>query len=455
MNILVKNISTLETITKGRLKDVDIYIENNIIKAIGKSLQYKADKIIDAHDRVVLPGFINTHHHFYQTFTRNLAKAQDAELFDWLKVHYKIWQYLEYEDIYYSGLTAISEMMLTGVTTTTDHLYLYNGASKNGWIEAEIEAAKKLGMRFYPTRGSMSLSEKDGGLPPDSVVQTEDEIMHHTEEIVNKYHNVSPFAMTRISLAPCSPFSVTSELLKETADYAEKNNLLIHTHLAETKDEEGFCIEKFGKRPYYYLKDFGWVNDRAWYAHCIHLNDDEIGDMAKNGVGVSHCPSSNMRLGSGIARIPEMLEKNIKVSIAVDGSASNDTSDYLGEMRQALLLARVKYGASAMKTMDIFEMATMGGAKVLHWDHELGSIEVGKAADITIWNLNDISYIGAQSDPVAALIFSGRKHEVEYSIINGNIVVENGNIVGIGKHELIEKGMKLSSALWKRAGIDE
>ena len=453
MSILIKNISTLETITNGRLKDIDIYIEDNIIKEIGKHLTYDADNVINGEDRVVLPGFINTHHHFYQTFTRNLPKAQNAELFDWLKVHYKIWQFLEYEDIYYSGLTAIAEMMLTGVTTSTDHLYLYNNVAKNGWIEAEIEAAKKLGMRFYPTRGSMSLSEKDGGLPPDSVVQTEDDIMQNTEDIVNKFHDTSRYAMTRIALAPCSPFSVTSELMKETADYAEKNNLLIHTHVAETKDEEDFCIEKFGKRPYDYMKEVGWVNDRAWYAHCIHLNDNDLEDMAKNGVGVSHCPSSNMRLGSGIARIPEMLEKNIKVSIAVDGSASNDTSDYLGEMRQALLLARVKYGASAMKTMDVFKMATMGGASILHWDDTIGSIEEGKAADITIWNLNDISYIGAQSDPVAALIFSGRRHEVEYSIINGKIVVEKGSIVNIDQNELIKKGMELSNNLWKRAEL--
>ncbi|MCD6579320.1 8-oxoguanine deaminase [bacterium] len=453
MSILIKNISTLETVSNGRLKDIDIYIEDNVIKEIGKKLSYKADINIDAHDRVVLPGFINTHHHFYQTFTRNLPKAQNAELFEWLKVHYRVWQYLEYEDIYYSGLTAISELMLTGVTTSTDHLYLYNGGAKKGWIEAEIEAAKKLGMRFYPTRGSMSLSKKDGGLPPDSVVQTEDEIMQHSEAIVNKYHDISPFAMTRISLAPCSPFSVTGKLMKETSEYADKHDLLIHTHLAETKDEESFCIEKFGKRPYYYLKDLGWVNDRAWYAHSIHLNDDEINDMAKNGVGVSHCPSSNMRLGSGIARIPEMLEKNMKVSIAVDGSASNDTSDYLGEMRQALLLARVKYGASAMKTSDVFEMATMGGARILHWDKEIGSIEVGKAADITIWNLNDISYIGAQSDPVAALIFAGRKHQVEYSIINGRVVVDKGELVNIQSEELIKKGMELSNELWKRAGV--
>ncbi len=453
MSILIKNISTLETITNGRLKDIDIYIEDNIIKEIGKHLTYDADNVINGEDRVVLPGFINTHHHFYQTFTRNLPKAQNAELFDWLKVHYKIWQFLEYEDIYYSGLTAIAEMMLTGVTTSTDHLYLYNSVAKKGWIEAEIEAAKKLGMRFYPTRGSMSLSEKDGGLPPDSVVQTEDDIMQNTEDIVNKFHDTSRYAMTRIALAPCSPFSVTSELMKETADYAEKNNLLIHTHVAETKDEEDFCIEKFGKRPYDYMKEVGWVNDRAWYAHCIHLNDNDLEDMAKNGVGVSHCPSSNMRLGSGIARIPEMLEKNIKVSIAVDGSASNDTSDYLGEMRQALLLARVKYGASAMKTMDVFKMATMGGASILHWDDTIGSIEEGKAADITIWNLNDISYIGAQSDPVAALIFSGRRHEVEYSIINGKIVVEKGSIVNVDQNELIKKGMELSNNLWKRAEL--
>ena len=454
MKILIKNIDVLETVTQGRHNNIDILINDNVIEKIEKNIpSLDVDREIDASGLVCLPGFVNTHHHFYQTFTRNLPPAQNVELFDWLKFHYPVWEKYDREDIYVSAKVALAEMMLTGVTTTTDHLYLYNSAAAGGWIEEEIQAAQELGVRFYPTRGSMSLSVKDGGLPPDSVVQTEEKIMQHIEEVVAKFHNVERYSMLRISLAPCSPFSVTGKLMKMTAEYAKKNNLLIHTHVAETADEEQFCIEKFGNRPYYYLKDMGWAESNAWYAHCVHLNDEELKDMALNGVGVAHCPSSNMRLGSGIARISKMLELGVKVSLAVDGSASNDASDFLGEMRQMLLLSRVGFGASSMKTMDVIRTATMGGAQVLHWADDIGSLEVGKAADLNLWSLDDISYAGAQSDPVAALIFSGRNHEARYVMVNGEITVENGRLTKVDQDELREEAFERSSALWKRAGV--
>ncbi len=453
MSILIKNIGTLETVTGGRFKDMDVLIEGHSVKTVGKCLKAKPERMIDAKGLVALPGFVNTHHHFYQTFTRNLPDAQNAELFPWLKFHYRIWQHLEEEDIYVSSLTALAELMLTGVTTTTDHLYLYNASAKEHWMENEIKAASDIGMRFYPTRGSMSLSEKDGGLPPDDVVQTEESIMAHIDGIISKYHDPSEYSMLRIALAPCSPFSVTPRLMRETADYAKKKGLLIHTHLAETRDEETFCIEKFGKRPYEYIKDLGWAGSNAWFAHSIYLNEKEIDDLAATGSGVSHCPSSNMRLGSGIAAIPSMLKKGVKVSLGVDGSSSNDSSDFLAEIRQALLLGRVGFGASALTTKDVLEMGTKGGAAVLNWSDSIGSIEPGKAADITLWDLNDISYIGAQSDPVAALIFSGRRHAAKYVIVNGKVTVEDYKLTGIDEAELIERGMRLSSALWKRAGL--
>ena len=453
MKILIKNIDTLETVTKGRFNNYDILIKDKIIKKVAKNICETVDRTIDASSLVALPGFINTHHHFYQTFTRNLSAAQNVSLFDWLKFHYKVWEKLNPEDIYLSGLTAMAEMMLTGVTTATDHLYLYKNNQFDNWIENEIQAAKEIGMRFYPGRGSMSLSQKDGGLPPDSVVQDEARIMAHCEDIVNKYHDRERLSMLRISLGPCSPFSVTPELLKVSAEYAKKEELLLHTHLAETKDEEKFCSGKFGHRPYDYMKDLGWDNDRVWYAHAVHLNNKEIADMAKNGIGISHCPSSNMRLGSGAAKIPEMLKKRINVSLGVDGSASNDTSDFLAEMRQMLLLGRVAWGAGAIKTMDVIKTATIGGANVLHWNDTIGSIEEGKAADITLWDLNDVSYIGAQSDPIAALIFSGRCHQARYVFVNGGITVEDGHLKNIDEQMLIKRGKTASSRLWKRAGI--
>jgi len=338
--ILLKNIKTLITMDneRNRYYDVSLLINDNVIEKIGKDIIDNEAEVIDASSYFVFPGLINTHHHFYQTLTRNIPQIQQAELFDWLKFLYPIWANLTREGVYYGSLVAMGELLKTGCTTTSDHFYLYPNHSAEHLIDEQFRAAKEIGMRFYANRGSMSLSEKDGGLPPDSVVQTVDEILKDSQRVIEKYHDNSPYSMNRVVLAPCSPFSVTEDLMKESIKLARSYKVLSHTHLAETKDEEQFCIEMFGMRPLEYMEKVGWLGDDVWYAHGIHFNDEELDILAKTSTGVAHCPASNMKLGSGTARIPEMLQKGIRVGLAVDGSASNDSSNMILEMRIAYLL---------------------------------------------------------------------------------------------------------------------
>ncbi len=405
-----------------------ILIENDKIVSIGNDIpNIEADKVIDASNMVILPGFVNTHHHFYQTLTRNIPKMQNAELFTWLTDYYEVWRELTEEGVEVSTKTAIAELMLSGTTTTSDHLYLFPQKTSAQLIDVEIEAAKEMGIRFYPTRGSMSLSNSNGGLPPDDVVQTEVEIQADTERLIAKYHDESIGSMLRIALAPCSPFSVTPELMKQTAEYAEANNLLIHTHLAETLDEEQFCLDKYGKRPVEYVKSLGWINHNAWFAHAVHLNDNEIKLMGKIGCGVSHCPSSNMRLGSGIARIKTMMKAGINVSLAVDGSASNDSSNILSELRNALLLSRMRGKSNWLSARDVLWLATRGGAAVLD-RKDIGQIAEGKQADLAMFSVENLEYAGGMSDPLAALIFTQRMSPVDYLIVNGEVKIRNGKL---------------------------
>ncbi len=451
-SILIKNGEVIVTMDNSlnEVKNGDIYIEGNEIKDVGKNLQYKADEVIDATGMVVYPGFINTHHHLYQTLTRNIPSLQDAKLFDWLTGLYEIWRELTPEGVYVSALVGMSELLLTGCTTTTDQYYVFPHSQPKDLIDYEIKAAKEIGMRFIPTRGSMSRGKSKGGLPPDDVVQTEDEILKDSERLIQKYHSDEKFSMLKIALSPCSPFSVTTELLKDTAELAKKYNVRCHTHIAETKDEEEYCINMYGKRPVDYMEEVGWLGEKFWYAHCIYLNDDEIKLMGETKTGVAHCPVSNLRLGSGIAPIAKMLENNVRVSIGVDGSASNDSSDIVSEMRQALLIHRVNSGVDSMPASNVFKMATKYGAEILGWD-EIGSIEKGKAADLAIFNLNDIAYTGALSDPATAILFSGNSHKTEYTIVNGKIVVKNGIVVGIDERSIISQANKISSEMIRKA----
>lgn len=452
MSILLKNCSYVAPISANFeiLNDIDIFIDGPEIKDIGKNLEYTADEIISGTGKVVLPGFINTHHHLYQTFTRAIPRMQDVKLFDWLKGLYEIWREFNAEDFYESALVGMAELILTGCTTTTDHLYLFPENQPGTLIDETIRAAGVAGIRFVPTRGSMSLGKTKGGLPPDDVVQEENVIIADSLRLIEKYHNKNKFSMLQIALAPCSPFSITSDLLRETIKLARNYGVLCHTHLAETLDEQQFCLDMVGKRPLEYMESLGWLGPDVWFAHAVHLTSSEIDILAETRTSVSHCPSSNMRLGSGIAKIPEMLKKGVTVSLAVDGSASNDSSDMLGEMRTALLLHRVMSGADAITSQDIFKMATTSGAKLLNRS-DIGSIEIGKAADVIMFDMNQIGYTGAMSDPVAALLFAGFNHTVDTSIINGKIVVRNAQLLSIDIQKLINDGNSRAVALLSRA----
>ncbi|MBC8192397.1 MAG: 8-oxoguanine deaminase [Candidatus Marinimicrobia bacterium] len=404
-----------------------ILIENGVIKSIGpESPDIQADKTIDATGMVITPGFINTHHHLYQTLTRNIPLMQNQPLFSWLTNHYEVWRELTTEAVAVSTQTGLLELMKTGVTTSSDHLYLFPSKASPELIDTEIEAAKALGIRFQPTRGSMSLGKSRGGLPPDDVVQTEDVIQKDTERLLAKYHEDSDGAMIRISLAPCSPFSVTTELMKQTAAFARTNGLQIHTHLAETLDEEAFCLESFGLRPVGLMQELNWLTSNAWYAHSVHLNDDEIKLMGENQVGISHCPSSNMRLGSGIARIRELLDANVNVSLGVDGSASNDSGDMLLEMRNAMLISRLREQNYWLNARDVLRMATRGGAAALGRD-DIGQLSVGKQADLALFEMNGLAQAGSLADPIAALIFTTRQRPVDWLIVQGKIIMEKGD----------------------------
>ena len=457
--ILIKNSLLIATMDDNQteISYGHILIDEDKITSVGTEIaDIAADEVIDAKNMIVVPGFINTHHHFYQTLTRNIPKTQNSSLFPWLVNHYEIWRELTEEGVDVSTKTAIAELMLSGTTTTSDHLYLFPKKTSPYLIDTEIEAAQAMGIRFYPTRGSMSLGKPQGGLPPIDVIQSEEQIQEDTERLVNKYHDESAGSMLRIALAPCSPFSVTPELMRQTADYAKDNDLLIHTHLAETQDEEDFCLAKFGKRPVDYIESLGWLGKNSWFAHTVFLNDAEIQKMGSIGCGCSHCPSSNMRLGSGIARIKEMLNAGINVSLAVDGSASNDSSNMLSELRNALLLSRLRDEQYWLSAREILWMATRGGAAALGRD-DIGQITVGKQADLAIFSLNSIEYSGGLSDPLAALLFSVRMAPVDYLIVNGKIKIRNGELdfdqnKHIQEHNRIAEKM-LNKAI-KNSGIN-
>jgi cytosine/adenosine deaminase-related metal-dependent hydrolase len=450
--ILLKNCFHLVTMNpqRERFNGIDLLIHDRVIHRIAPNIVEPEALTIDCSTKLVLPGLINSHHHLFQTLTRNLPAVQNRALFTWLTTLYEIWKFFDAESIYYATLLGCGELLKTGCTTTTDHHYLYPKDLAADIPSLQFDAAGQLGIRFCPTRGSMSRSRRDGGLPPDSVVQNEDQILAHSEEMIQKYHDPAPLAMRQMHLGPCAPFNVTPELMRETARMARKYGVRLHTHLAETRDEEIYCQETYGQRPLQFLMDLDWIGDDVWYAHGIHFNDDELALLAATGTGIAHCPASNMRLGSGFARVPEMLRLGIPVGLAVDGSASNDSSDMVGEMRQALLLHRVRYGADAMSAEQVLEMATLGSARLLG-RNDIGSLEIGKAADIAIFDLKKLEYTGALSDPLAALIFSGINHEVDTTIVNGEIVVQNGRLVRFDEEEIIRKGNALAAAMLQKA----
>ncbi len=427
-----------------------ILIEGNRILKIGESLQEPADEIIDATGKVVLPGLVNTHHHLFQTLTRNLQATQDKELFDWLSILYEVWRELTPEAVYISALTGLGELLLTGCTTTSDHLYLFPAKSPGNLIDMEIQAAQELGIRFHATRGSMSLGKSQGGLPPDDCCQSPEIILKDAQRLIETYHDPEEYSMTRLALAPCSPFSVTSDLLRETAALARQYQVRLHTHLAETKDEEDYCLQRYGMRPLDYMEEVDWLGPDVWYAHGIHFNESEIRRLAQTGTGVCHCPVSNFRLASGICPVVPMLEAGVQVGLGVDGSASNDSSDFMGEVRQCLLTHRHASGVSSMPARRALQLATRGSASLLG-RNDIGSLEPGKAADLILIDLNQLGYAGALHDPVAAVVFAGDSHIVDTSIVNGKVVVRNGKLVFAQEMDLIQKANQIAMEMVAKA----
>jgi cytosine/adenosine deaminase-related metal-dependent hydrolase len=445
--ILVKNARLLITMNDAgeNIADGAMFVRDNVIAWVGRSDEIPvgmetADRLITATDKVVLPGLINTHHHLFQTLTR--ALAPDSGLFNWLKTLYPIWARMDGEAVYTSALVGMSELILSGCTTASDHLYLFPNGAK---LDDEIRAAQELGFRFHAARGSMSLGESDGGLPPDSVVETEEAILRDCRRVIEQFHDPDPLAMIRVVVAPCSPFSVTPDLMRESARLARSYGVTLHTHLAETKDEEDFCLERFGYRPAAYAQQLEWVGDDVWWAHSVHVNSEEIALMARTQTGAAHCPCSNMRLASGIAPVRAWLDNGVRVGLGVDGSASNDGSHMLNEARQALLLQRVLNEATTLTTREALWLGTRGGAQVLKRD-DIGQLAVGKAADFIAFDLNRLAYAGAQHDPMAALIFCAPQ-PVDLSVINGRIIVEDGELRTVELGPVIERHNRISQHL--------
>ncbi len=452
--ILIKNAALIATFNDQgeELAGYDLLIEGNRIRKIGKNLTLppkasESAEVIDASHHLVLPGLINTHHHLYQTLTRNLPGAQNAKLFDWLVYHYPRWARLDADAVYWSTLLGMAELLKTGATTTLDHLYLYPRHLQADLVGLQMEAAARIGMRFVATRGSMTRGRSQGGLPPDEVVQSPQEVLEDSVRVIETYHDPRPLALRRVALAPCSPFSVEEEVMRETARLARQYGVRLHTHLAETRDEETYCLETYGKRPLALMESLGWVGPDVFFAHGIWFNDEELQLLADTGTGIAHCPSSNMRLGSGIARVREMLDLGVRVGLAVDGSASNDTSDMLGEVRNALLLQRVRYGASGLTAREALRIATRGGADLLGFP-ELGSIEEGKGADLVLIDLDHLQYTGALADPVAAVVFAGYHHQVAYTLVNGRVVVREGRLTTVDEEEIRQRADQAARRLW-------
>jgi len=444
---------------RHEIADGGIFIRDGFIEQVGPmgTLPEAADEILDLSGHIVLPGLINTHHHFYQTLTRAVPAAQNVNLFNWLKTLYPIWAGLTPEDIYISTQTALAEMALSGCTAASDHLYIFPNGSR---LDDEIAAGREIGLRLHAARGSMSLGESQGGLPPDRVVEDEAFILKDSQRLIETYHDPRPGAMTQIVLAPCSPFSVTGELMRESASLARNYGIHLHTHLAETADEEAFCMEKFGYRPVGYMESLNWTGPDVWFAHSVHVNQAEIGIYARTGCGVAHCPSSNMRLASGIAPILDMLQAGVKVGLGVDGSASNDSSNLLGEARLALLASRVRagiLGASLssqaapplITARQVLEIATRGSAAVLG-RKDLGSLEPGKCADFFAINLNRLDYAGALHDPVAAVVFCAPVR-ADFTVVGGKTIVKDGHLQTLDLPLLIEKHNRAAHRLLSQA----
>jgi 8-oxoguanine deaminase len=444
--LLLKNADILATMdeTRREIKGGSVFIRDNKIEAVGvfKDMPQNVDEVIDMKGHVVLPGLVNTHHHMFQTLTRATPAGQDAELFDWLKAHYPIWSRITPEMFHVAAKTAMAELILSGCTTSSDHQYLYvNGAT----LEQAIEAASDLGMRFHAARGAMSVGESAGGLPPDKVVEKEPAILKEMQRLIERWNDPHEGAMLRVVLAPCSPFTVSDDLMREARDLARSYGVSLHTHLAENDNDISYSLERYGKTPTQYVEDLGWVGPDVWHAHCVKLDDAGIKLFGRTSTGIAHCPCSNMRLASGIPPVKRWRCEGVSVGLGVDGSASNDAGHMLAEARQAMLLARVGYGPDAMGAREALEIATLGGAKVLN-RQDIGAIKTGMMADIVAFDTRGIDFAGGLHDPLAALLFCSPP-KVNWSVINGKVVVRKGRLQGFDQRRHAERHNRLAMKL--------
>jgi cytosine/adenosine deaminase-related metal-dependent hydrolase len=456
--LLAKNATVLVTMDNERreLANAGLFARDGMIEHVGptEQLPRSADLVLDLAGQIVLPGFVNAHHHLDQTLTRNLPAAQNNNLFPWLQVHYRVWGSRTPEASRCSTLIGLAELATSGCTTVFDHAYVFQNGCR---VDDQIAAAQEIGVRFHACRGSMSLGESKGGLPPDDCVEDEKAILADCVRVIETYHDASRGAMTQVVLGPCSPFSVTTDLLRESAQLARAYKVRLHTHLCETMDEERYTLERYQLRPVAWMETLDWLGGDVWFAHAIHVDDDEIQQFARTGAGAAHCPCSNMRLASGIAPVKQYLAAGVKVGLGVDGSASNDASNILLEARQAMLLARLRLGLLPpegprkffllspshplrahewMTAREMLEIATRGGAAVLGRD-DIGALEVGKCADFFSIDLNTVDYAGALHDPVAATLFCAPQ-KAHYTIINGRVVVEKGQVITVDMRPVVE-----------------
>jgi len=456
--LLLKNVRLLCTmdaaashqVTGAEITDGGVFARDGIIEKIGKSreLPRHADTVIDLSGHIVIPGMVNTHHHLFQNLTRVVPAAQNAPLFGWLQTLYPIWRHLGPDHIYWSTALGLAELALSGCTTSSDHLYIYPNGSR---LDDSLAAAKAIGVRFHGTRGSMSIGESQGGLPPDYLTESEAVILADCQRLVETHHDPGRYAMTRVALAPCSPFSVSMDLMRETAKMARSYGVGLHTHLAENSEDIDYSLASFGMRPGDYAEAVGWVGADVWHAHCVQLDAAEINLFARTGTGVAHCPCSNMRLASGIAPVRQMLDAGVKVGLGVDGSASNDSGHMLNEARQAMLLQRVMQGGDAMSARESLAVATRGGAAVLGRD-DIGVLAPGYAADIVAFDCRGIDFAGAAWDPLAALVFCG-PGKAAYTIINGRVVVADGKLQTMDTTALLRNHQMMTTDLMQKSGF--
>src|ERR687886_2152951 len=463
--LLARDADILVTMDDERreIPNAGLFVRDGIIEQVGttEELPRDADVVLDMTGQILLPGFVNTHHHLNQTLPRALPAGKDVNLFPWLRVHYPIWARRTPEASRWSTLVGLAELAVSGCTTVFDHTYVFPNGCR---VDEQIAAAWEIGVRFHASRGSMSLGESQGGLPPDSCVEDEAEILKDSQRVIETYHDASRGSMTRIVLAPCSPFSVTPELLRESAELARAHGVRLHTHLCETFDEERFTLTNFQQRPVAWMETMGWLGDDVWFAHAVHVDDDEIREFARTGAGVAHCPCSNMRLASGIAPVKKYLAAGVTVGLGVDGSASNDASNILLEARQAMLLARLRIGllppegpqtllstsdplrsGEWMTAREVLEIATRGGAAVLGRS-DIGALAPGMCADFFSIDLNTVDYAGGLNDPVAATVFCAPQ-KARYTVVNGRVVVENGQVITVDMTQVIEAHNRFSRDL--------